>query len=91
MRRIFLVGLFVAVLNPSFSSAEIKELEVSANHRVVKSRVQEKKVDFILCVDGFKVFQTVAMGTGGDGAGVSNVQLMEERDGKLVPVRCSGK
>ncbi len=46
--------------------------------------------DRVLCVDGFKVFQTIVFGFKGDGgAGVSNIQLMEEKDGKLVPVRCS--
>lgn len=41
--------------------------------------------DRILCVDGLKVFQT---STTGDGTGVSNIRLYEEKDGKVVPVRC---
>jgi hypothetical protein len=46
--------------------------------------------DRVLCVDGFKVFQTIVFGFVKDGgAAVSNIQLMEEKDGKLVPVRCS--
>ncbi len=46
--------------------------------------------DRILCVDGFKVFQTIVFGFAKDGgAAVSNIQLMKEKDGKLVPVRCS--
>ena len=46
--------------------------------------------DRVLCVDGFKVFQTIVFGFINDGgAAVSNIQLMEERSGNLVPVRCS--
>ena len=46
--------------------------------------------DRILCVDGFKVFQTIVFGFSKEGgAAVSNIQLMEMKDGKLVPVRCS--
>jgi hypothetical protein len=45
--------------------------------------------DRVLCVDGFKVFQTIVFGfIEGGGAAVSNIQLMEEKDGRLVPVRC---
>ena len=44
----------------------------------------------VVCVDGLKVFQTIVFGFKGDGgAGVSNIQLMEEKNGSLVPVRCS--
>lgn len=44
----------------------------------------------VICVDGFKVFQTIVFGYSEDGgASVSNIQLMEEKDGKVVPVRCS--
>ncbi|MCI5123227.1 MAG: hypothetical protein D3925_01805 [Candidatus Electrothrix sp. AR5] len=46
--------------------------------------------DRVLCVDGFKVFQTIVFGFVKDGgAAVSNIQLMEEKEGRLVPVRCS--
>ena len=46
--------------------------------------------DRVLCVDGFKVFQTIVFGfVKGGGAAVSNIQLMEEKDGMLVPVQCS--
>jgi hypothetical protein len=46
--------------------------------------------DRILCVDGFKVFQTIVFGFIKDGgAAVSNIQLMEEENGNLTPVRCS--
>ena len=46
--------------------------------------------DRVLCVDGFKVFQTIVFGFVKDGgAAVSNIQLMEKKEGMLVPVRCS--
>jgi hypothetical protein len=46
--------------------------------------------DRVLCVDGFKVFQTIVFGFIKDGgAAVSNIQLMEEENGNLTPVRCS--
>ena len=46
--------------------------------------------DRVLCVDGFKVFQTIVFGFVKDGgAAVSNIQLMETRKGTLVPVRCT--
>jgi hypothetical protein len=41
-------------------------------------------------VDGFKVFQTIVFGFVKDGgAAVSNIQLMEAKEGNLVPVRCT--
>ena len=46
--------------------------------------------DRVLCVDGFKVFQTIVFGFVKDGgAAVSNIQLMEEKNGMLAPVRCA--
>lgn len=47
----------------------------------------------MLCVDVLKVFQTIAFGYGESTVpAVSNIQLMEEKNGKVVPVRCdSGK
>lgn len=45
----------------------------------------------VLCVDGLKVFQTTSgYGPVGAFAG-SNIQLMEEKNGKLVPVRCDAE
>ena len=45
--------------------------------------------DRVLCVDGFKVFQTIVFAFDErGGSAVSNIQLMEERNGVLVPVRC---
>ena len=46
--------------------------------------------DRVLCVDGFKVFQTIVFAFAEDGgSAVSNIQLMEAKDGNLVPVRCT--
>ncbi len=46
--------------------------------------------DRVLCVDGFKVFQTIVFAFAKDGgSAVSNIQLMEAKDGNLVPVRCT--
>ena len=45
--------------------------------------------EWLICVDGLKVFQTIAIGYGnGTGAAVSNIQLYEEKNGKVVPVKC---
>ena len=47
-------------------------------------------VNRVLCVDGLKVFQTIANGRGqGTGVAVSNTQLYEERNGKVVPAKCN--
>ncbi len=51
---------------------------------------------FVICVDGLKLLQTVGPAASGawGSAGynlnpaVSTVQLYEERDGRVVPVRC---
>lgn len=48
-----------------------------------------ERVDRVLCVDGLKIFQTIAFGVGsGSGAAVSNIQLYEMKDGKKVPATC---
>lgn len=46
--------------------------------------------DRILCIDGLKVFQSVAYGYGDEdgGVAVSNIQLHEEKDGRVVPATC---
>ena len=46
--------------------------------------------DRVICVDGLKIFQTIAFGYGdGTGAAVSNIQLYEQKKGNVVPVRCT--
>ena len=45
--------------------------------------------DRVICADGFKVFQTIVFAFDErGGSAVSNIQLMEEKNGVLVPVRC---
>jgi len=62
-------------------------IELSRNGEV--DRDDRGRFDRVLCVDGLKVFQTLSYGYGnGSGAAVSNIQLYEEQDGKVVPVRC---
>ena len=46
--------------------------------------------DRAICVDGFKVFQTIVFAFDErGGSAVSDTQLMEEKNGILVPVRCA--
>ena len=79
------VALLVIIGSVSIAFAEIRE-EESQRGGAGLQNVHNK----LLCVDGFKVFQTIVFGFKGEGgAGVSNTQLMEEKDGKLVAVRCS--
>ena len=79
------VALLVIFGSVSIPFAEIRE-EESQKAGSGLQNVHER----VLCVDGLKVFQTIVFGFKGDGgAGVSSIQLMEEKDGRLVPVRCS--
>lgn len=74
---------FICILPSICGAAEIKELAGAGadEHRYGSDR--------IICVDGLKIFQTIAFGYGdGTGAAVSNIQLYEEKNGKVVPVRC---
>ena len=87
--RLLQVILVVYVLSFSVSvfASEIKELK-AAGDLSVKGKMVDRE-DRVLCVDGLKVFQTIAFGYGnGTGAAVSNIQLYEEINGKVVPVRC---
>ncbi|PLX84202.1 MAG: hypothetical protein C0617_08990 [Desulfuromonas sp.] len=87
---VFLIGLLALFLTASASLAGINKL--GSKQREQDKQVENKSVDRILCIDGLKVFQTVAFGFGsGSGAAVSNIQLYEERGGKVVPVRCEEK
>ena len=66
-------------------SSEIRELAVEG------ADDNRYGFDRVICVDGLKIFQTIAFGYGdGTGAAVSNIQLYEEKNGKVVPVRCNG-
>ena len=87
MKKLLYVGVVLLVVLGSVALvfAEIKETQRERGGPDLKN-----VHDRVLCVDGFKVFQTIVFGFAKDGgAAVSNIQLMEEKDGKLVPVRCS--
>ncbi len=87
MKKIFCVGIMLLAVLGSVAlvSAGIKETQ-----RKRGGSDLQNVHDRVLCVDGFKVFQTIVFGFVNEGgAAVSNIQLMEEKDGKLIPVRCS--
>jgi hypothetical protein len=88
MKRFVLVLLVIvgiAIFNVSQGvCSEIKEITRDGD---LSGTSWENRV---LCVDGLKVFQTIANGRGqGTGVGVSNTQLYEERNGKVVPAKCN--
>ncbi len=93
MKKLFpgLVAMVVLCSAVSVLAAEITPL--TSNWEVGKDdEPMRRMVDKVLCVDGLKVFQTVVFGYGdGSGAAVSNMQLYEEKDGKVVPVNCSAE
>ena len=87
MKKFFLLGvvLLVVLVSVALVFAEIRETQRGRGGPDLKN-----VHDRVLCVDGFKVFQTIVFGFVKDGgAAVSNIQLMEEKNGNLVPVRCS--
>jgi len=87
MKKIYYVAFILLAYMGSVAaaSAEIDEIE-----RKRGGSDLQNVHDRVLCVGGFKVFQTIVFGfTNGGGAAVSNIQLMEENNGKLEPVRCS--
>jgi hypothetical protein len=88
MKRFVLVLLVivgVALLNVSQGvCSDIKELTLDGDV------LGASWVNRVLCVDGLKVFQTIANGRGqGTGAAVSNIQLYEEQNGTVVPAKCN--
>ena len=87
MKKHFLVGIVLLLVLGSVALvfAGIKETQ-----RARGGADLQNVHDRVLCVDGFKVFQTIVFGfVKGGGAAVSNIQLMEDKDGMLVPVQCS--
>jgi hypothetical protein len=87
MKKLFCVGVVLLVVLGSLALvfAEIRETQ-----RKRGGPDLQNVHDRVLCVDGFKVFQTIVFGFVKDGgAAVSNIQLMEEKKGNLVPVRCT--
>jgi len=89
-RRVLQVFLWVGLLILSTSVFASEIIELSRNGEV--DRDDRGRFDRVLCVDGLKVFQSLSYGYGnGSGAAVSNIQLYEEKDGKVTPVRCSSE
>ena len=87
MKKIFRVGVVLLLVLGSVALvfADIREIQ-----RARGGSDLQNVHDRVLCVDGFKVFQTIVFGFVKDGgASVSNIQLMEAKEGMLVPVRCS--
>jgi len=87
MKKFFRLGIVLLLVlgTVALVFAEIRETQRERGGPDLKN-----VHDRVLCVDGFKVFQTIVFGFVKDGgAAVSNIQLMEERNGTLVPVRCT--
>jgi len=79
------VVLLVVLGTVAFVFAEIRQTQRERGGPDLKN-----VYDRVLCVDGFKVFQTIVFAFAEDGgSAVSNIQLMEAKDGNLVPVRCT--
>lgn len=79
----------VMLLTATTASAKIREQDRNSD---ISRHVKGHSTDRILCVDGMKIFQTVAFGAGnGYGAAISNIQLYEEKNGKVVPATCTDK
>ena len=86
MKTLF-IGVLLLVVFETISSATAGITEIEKERG--GSGLQNVH-DRVLCVDGFKVFQTIVFGfVKGGGAAVSNIQLMEEKNGARIPVRCS--
>lgn len=84
-----LLILIVLLLAAATVSAKIREQEHNSD---ISRLVKGHSTDRVLCIDGMKVFQTIAFGAGnGYGAAVSNIQLYEEKNGKVVPATCTDK
>jgi hypothetical protein len=87
MKKFFRLGIVLLLVlgTVALVFAEIRETQRERGGPDLKN-----VHDRVLCVDGFKVFQTIVFGFVKDGgAAVSNIQLMEETNGNLVPVRCT--
>jgi hypothetical protein len=81
---VLLIGLIVCGAT-AFAGDMIQELDSGIRGRD-HTPAGGLVADRLLCVDGLKVFQTwVAY----SGAGVSNIQLYEVRNGKVVPATCT--
>jgi hypothetical protein len=84
-----LATVAITLLIVTAASAKIREQEHNSD---ISRMVKGHSTDRVLCIDGMKVFQTIAFGAGnGYGAAVSNIQLYEEKNGKVVPAICTDK
>ena len=86
MKKLLFAGVLMLVVlgSVAFGLAEIRQLD-----RERGGADLQNVNDRVLCVDGFKVFQTIVFAFDSKGgSAVSNIQLMEEQNGVLVPVRC---
>lgn len=89
MASLLLILASVMLLAVNSASAKIREQDRNSD---ISRHVKGHSTDRILCIDGMKVFQTIAFGAGnGYGAAVSNIQLYEEKKGKVVPATCTDK
>jgi hypothetical protein len=87
MKKIFRMGLILLIV---LGSAALVFADIRETQRERGGSDLQNVHDRVLCVDGFKVFQTIVFGFRKEGgAAVSNIQLMEEKNGTLVPVHCS--
>ncbi len=87
MKKFFRFGVILLVV---LGTVALVFAEIRETQRERGGRDLQNVHDRVLCVDGFKVFQTIVFGFVKDGgAAVSNIHLMEERSGNLVPVRCT--
>lgn len=89
MASLLLILALVMLLSVTSASAKIREQDRNSD---ISRHVKGHSTDRVLCIDGMKVFQTIAFGAGnGYGAAVSNIQLYEEKNGKVVPATCTDK
>jgi hypothetical protein len=87
MKKFFRLGVILLVV---FGGVALVFGEIRETQRARGGPDLKNVHDRVLCVDGFKVFQTIVFGFVKEGgAAVSNIQLMEEKNGNLVPVRCT--
>ena len=87
MKKFLRVGVVLLVV---LGSVALVFADIRETQRERGGRDLQNVHDRVLCVDGLKIFQTIVFGFVKDGgAAVSNIQLMEEKNGNLVPVRCT--
>ena len=85
MKKFFRVGVVLLVI---LGSVALVFADIRQTQKERGGSDLQNVHDRALCGDGFKVFQTIVLGFVKDGgAAVSNIQLTEEKNGMLVPVR----